>query len=104
MATEAEIPGYMDPIFRFKNGDGELTVAGNGAAFNLWDALRMMDDQEFPIVIGQHRLSRDELLESAAHLLADDPEAPRRLGTPADAADEIVRRCIAAGFDPASIS
>lgn len=45
------IPPYEDPVLRFLALRGELTVARNGAAFNLAEALVNIPEEEFPLVV-----------------------------------------------------
>jgi hypothetical protein len=75
--TVAFIPGYMEPVFRFLRGTGELTLEpGHGRAFTLWEALVHFDDDDYPLWVGGRTFTRTDLLEQASHALAGGFERP----------------------------
>ncbi len=73
MPIHAVVTTWQDPLHRFMEGRGELTVGVNGPVFTLWEALISFDDSQFPILVGDKSLSKAELLGKAWDISLADP-------------------------------
>jgi hypothetical protein len=100
LPTEAVIPSYMNPIYRFKSGDGELQLKSNGAAFTLWDALATLDDEAFPIMVEDQSISLQDALQRAASLLEEDPQRATEAGASEETIRKVRSRCAGAEVAP----
>src|SRR5262249_2283694 len=99
MPTGGTVPGFMEPIYRFKTGEGELELRADARVFNVWEAMALFDDDAFPLVIDGDEIQLGELLFEAAKIIAADPERPGRIAR-SEHVDRVIERCKAAGVDP----
>ena len=73
-ATVVFVPGYMEPVFRFLRGTGELRSRPDGSAFTLWEKLLHLSDGDYPLWVGGRTFTQDDLLLQASQALAGDQE------------------------------
>jgi hypothetical protein len=75
--AQAVVPEYMDPVWRFKQGLGELTMGVDGPAFTLWELLVHHPHHQYPIALGRRLFTREDLLWDAAQALYGDIQRAR---------------------------
>lgn len=88
----------MNPIYRFKSGDGELQLKHGGNAFTLWEALAVLDDDAFPIIVEDQSIGLGEALQRASQLFIEDPDRARDAGASEETIQKVRARCDAAGL------
>jgi hypothetical protein len=98
--TIAFVPDYMDPVFRFLQGRGELTSRpGHGGAFTIWEALVQFGDERYPLWVGGRMFTRDDLVDAASGPILRGPEdVVQMVGE--DGLEQIRRMLIERGHDP----
>lgn len=69
VSTFVIVPAYENPIFKFFQGRGELTLKKNGAAFSLWEAIIHFRDEDYPLGIDGKLYTKNELLSYAFEIL-----------------------------------
>jgi len=73
VSTQALIPGWESAGYRFTQGIGELILASDGAAFNLWEALLHFEPDRFPLAVNGEVFTLEALLAEVAQIIAIDP-------------------------------
>jgi hypothetical protein len=70
VCTVAVVPPHEEPLARFLRGAGTLKIARTGEGFGrsvtLWQALVDLPEAAYPLIVENHRLSRQRLLWQAA--------------------------------------
>lgn len=66
------IPVYEEPIQRFLDGHGELSLRPEGGAFTLWEAIIHFKRKDYPLKIDGYELSKDLLIKYASYALMRD--------------------------------
>jgi hypothetical protein len=93
--TQAGIPSYESPIFRFFQGRGEL-IDSAGRAFNVWEAALHLREDQYPIWVAGRLISRDEILYKIFEQFIQDSGLIR---VNEEDKKRLYNLCKAAGFD-----